>query len=522
MPTAHARVSGQTRILLGACVISGAAFLQPATYNYIIEPMLISFGADQSSSDALREAPSIASLLAIFLAAVIADRTGPRRTLSAGSILLVVGSVLVASAPGLAVATAGLVVQSVGATVLLVVTLGVVGAAFEGNSSRATAFAMLAMVSPVVFVIVPLMTAALMQRSSWRIVALAWVVGGLAALIAGRWSLNADVGPYTKEELLTPALAGMVCAGLVQSISHGLSDGLLTPATLARIGFTVVVAAGLAMALRRVGAPSLDLAFLRRGGTALMLAVVGLWCFTQLWYYMTLAYEYVFGLSVLVTALLMAPAQVCAAVGARSAGWMVKRFGLTTPGFVLLIVTGISLALSVLVGVGSPLWWPVAITCLYSFASVAAGVPMTKALMDSATPGGDSGASAYRQAAVGVGTATGIALISALVLATFTASISALVLATFTASLSGQLTQAGIDSAQGDEIAVALRTGADVQQTATSYAVPLQEVEQVDTAQKQAYLDGMDAHGWAGAALSLATAGLFWFSRRVAVVATGT
>jgi hypothetical protein len=189
---------------------------------------------------------------------------------------------------------------------------------------------------------------------------------------------------------------------------------------------------------------------------------------------------------------------------------MVKRFGLTTPGVVLLIVTGISLALSVFIGVSSPLWWPVVITCLYSFASVAAGVPMTKALMDSATPGGDSGASAYRQAAVGVGTATGIALISALVLTTFTAS------------LSGQLTQAGIDSTQGDEIAVALRTGADVQQTATSYAVPLQEVEQVDTAQKQAYLDGMDAHGWAGAALSLATAGLFWFSRRVAVVATGT
>ncbi len=491
----------KNRVLIGACIAGGAAFLQPATYNYVIEPMLVSFGVDQSSSGALREVPSIASLLAIFLAATAATRVGERRAVSGGSILLLLGSVVVAAAPAFPVAILGLAVQAVGATVLLVVSLGVIGSTTDGPAARATAFAVFSMVGPAVFVILPVITAALMEHLSWRVVAGTWALGGVAALVAGRWALAADTGTTRETELLTPALAGVVCAAVVQSLSHAMSDGLANVGTLVRIGITVAAAVGLAAALRRAHQPSLDVAFLRNGGAVVMLAVVGLWCFTQLWYYMTLAYEYVFGLSVLVTALLMVPAQLCAAVGARSAGWMIKRIGLTASGFWLLIATGISLALSVLIAVDSPLWWPVVVTCFYSFASVAAGVPMTNSVMDCATPGGDSSASAYRQASVGIGTAIGIALISALV---FT---------TFSSSLSSQLDAAGLDSAQTDQIAADLRTGADDQQAAATYAVPLQEVDSIDTVQKQAYLDGMDAHGWAGAAVSLVTAGLFLFSR---------
>ena len=72
---------------------------------------------------------------------------------------------------------------------------------------------------------------------------------------------------------------------------------------------------------------------------------------------------------------------IAAAGGARYAGWMVGRRGMVRTGVWMLMITGLSLALSILIRTDSPLWWPVLVTCLYSFASVGAGVPLTNALM---------------------------------------------------------------------------------------------------------------------------------------------
>ncbi len=62
----------------GACIAAGAAYLQPATFNYIVTPMLVDLDGE-SHSAVLREVPSIATLLAIFLAAAAASRLGERR-----------------------------------------------------------------------------------------------------------------------------------------------------------------------------------------------------------------------------------------------------------------------------------------------------------------------------------------------------------------------------------------------------------------------------------------------------------
>ncbi len=486
------------RVVLGVSVAAGAAYLQPATLNYLVAPMLATFTANESASATVRETPSVASLLVIFLSAVMAQRFGQRRVLMLGALTLTIGSLLVAAAPVLAVAVAGLAVQAVGATVLLVVPLGIIGAAVPGRTDRARAFAIFSMVSPVVFVVLPVLTSLFMENRSWRVVAFTWAVGGGVAMIAARWALGPDGAGRKRAELLTPALAGIVCMGVAQIAAHANLD----VATAVRFAVTFSAAAGLYVAMRAGGHRSLDVTILRQPGFVLMLLVVVLWCFTQLWYYMTLAYEYVFGLSVLVAALLMVPAQLAAVAGARSAGWMVGRRGIVRTGVWLLMLTGLSLALSVFISVDAPLWWPVLVTCLYSFASVGAGVPMTNALMDDAVQDNETDASAYRQAAIGVGTAIGIAMISAIV---FTV---------FSASLSHQLADAGLDSAPAVQIAADLRSGASLQQESSTYAVPLTEVTTIDDAQKKALLDGMDAHGVVGALLSVATAGLFWWSRR--------
>lgn len=491
-----------SRLLVGVCVAAGAAYMQGETISYIITPMLVTFGEDQDSGAVLREMPSIASLSVIFISALLAARFGARRIITVGALLLTIGSALVAAAPGVTAATIGLAVQSVGGTILLVVPLGAIGAAFVERDARTRAIALFSMVSPLVFVLLPVLTAALMEAWTWRVVAGTWVVGGLVALLAGRWAL---LGPQPEQrggEWWTPALAGLACVGIVQAISHASSDGVLAPATLVRVVVAVGAIIALLVVLRRTERPSLDVAILRRPGVVLLLVVIVLWCFIQLWYYMTLTFEYVYGRSVLQTALLMVPAQVCAAIGARTASPIVQRWGLTAPGVVLLLVSGGALALTATFQVDSPLWWPLAVTCVYSYAAVAAGVPITNALMNAATVGDEGGASAYRQAAISIGSVTGIALFSAVVYAAFTASVTQ------------QLDAAAISVAEATPIAQQLRAGASVQQVSDAYSVPVSDVRTVGQSIQRAALDGIGAQGWVAAGICVASAGLYLVSRR--------
>lgn len=496
---------GSSRLLAGVCVAAGAAYMQGATISYIVTPMLITFGADQDSGAVLREVPSIASLLVIFLSALLATRFGARRIITAGALLLTLGSALVAASPDVTAAAVGLAVQSVGGTILMVVPLAAIGAAFADGDARTRAFAMFSMVSPLVFVLLPVLTAALMERWTWRVVAGVWVLGGLIALLAGRWALPTSprVGRGGRGgEWWTPTLAGLACVGLVQAISHASTDGVMSRAALLRVAITVLAGVALVIVLRRTRDPSLDVTMLRRPGVVLLLGAIVLWCFIQLWYYMTLTYQYVYDRSILQTALLMVPAQACAAIGARTASPIVRRWGLTAPGAALLLLSAAAMALCATFRVDSPLWWPLLVTCGYSYAAVAAGVPMTNALMDAASAASQGGPSAYRQAAISVGSVAGIALFSTVVYAAFSTSITA------------QLDAADVPAAEASQIAQQLRAGASVQEVSTSYAVPPSEVQVVGASLQRAYLDGIGAQGWVGAGLGAVTAGLYLLSRR--------
>lgn len=490
------------------------AYLQPATANYIVNPMLVTFDGTTTDGAVLREIPSVATLATIFVVAAVAARVGSRRTMSIGAMLVLVGSALVAGAPRLLVAEAGLAVQALGATVLLVVPLGVIGARLASVGARATGFAVFSMVCPMVFVLLPVLTSLLMEQTTWRVVALVWMVGAAVAIVAIRWSMPADhllrhgaggapgAPSRPRAELWTPVLAGLLCMGLAQTVSHASTDGMRSASVMVRAAATVAVGLVLVIQLRRTSSPTLDVDLLRRPGVALLLVVLGLWCFTQLWYYMTLAFEYVYGRSVLDTAVLMMVPQLCGVVGARLAGPMLRRWGAGPVGVWMLAAAGVALIASATVRVGAPLWWALVVTCGYSFTAVAAGVPMTAALMDEAGPGAESGAAAFRQAAISVGTVIGIAVMSTIVFAAFDAS------------LGGQIDAMGGDSATETQIAAELRTGATPAQVSTTYAVPVAQVQQVNAAQQRALLDGMAAHGWAAGGVSLLAAGLFWVARR--------
>lgn len=123
--------------------------------------------------------------------------------------------------------------------------------------------------------------------------------------------------------------------------------------------------------------------------------------------------------------------------------------------------------------------------------------------MDLARKGEDGSASAFRGAASSLGSAIGVAVMTTIV---FTSA---------AASLSDQAVASGVDSSTATEVAgPSMRDGATSEDTASLYSVPVDEVEQIDSMQRNAYLVGLHVHGLVGGAVTLAATVLFYVVRR--------
>ena len=200
----------QRRLLAGVCIVVGAASTVPASYNFVVVPMLEGLGASEEQGSLLRELPSIAGLLVIFLAGILGRRWGERRFITRCGVLFTVGNAVVAVAPVMGVAVAGLVLESIGASGFIVVALALLSSRVSDEKSRASAFSTYATVGPVVYLVMPLLAGALLDNSSWRLVAALWSLSGVVILVASRAFLPAAEGPQDTRELLTPLLAGVL------------------------------------------------------------------------------------------------------------------------------------------------------------------------------------------------------------------------------------------------------------------------------------------------------------------------
>jgi predicted MFS family arabinose efflux permease len=493
---------GQRRVLLGLCIGLGAATTVPASYNYVLLPMLDGLGAGESQGSLLRQLPSIGGLLVIFPAGVLGHRWGERRFITRCGLLFAVGSAAVAVAPGMAVASAGLILQSIAASGFIVVALALLSAQVSNDKARASAFAIYAMASPVIYLTMPLLAGVIVDDSSWRLVAVAWALGGVAMLIASRLYLPREDSPRESRELLTPALAGVVLTAAVQTLSFAERDGVFSVAALVRLGVTFVAFVALYRVFRRTASPSLSLAALRHGGMSLMLIIVILVSFANLWFYMTVGFQFLYGLSTLQNAVAMLPAQVAAIGGAVITRRVLRQRGITVAGTTLLAALAASLLLSALITENSPIWVPIVVMTFYGAAQVASGIPLTNAVMDLGLEGEEGSASAFRSAASNVGAAVGVVVMSIIV---FT---------TFSASLTSTLEDEGLDSKQSAKIAERIRAGVSSEQVSANYSVPLREVEEIADAQRGAMTDGLRAHGLSGAAFTVVCLMIFYWSRR--------
>ena len=176
-------------------------------------------GQARTQGSLLRQLPSIAGLLVIFLAGILGHRWGERRFITRCGILFTVGNAVVAVAPVMAVAVAGLVLESIGASGFIVVALALLSSRVSDKEARASAFSTYAMVGPIVYLAMPLLAGVLLDHSSWRLVAAVWALSGLVILMASRKYLPTAEGPRDSRELLTPALAGVLLMAAVQTLS---------------------------------------------------------------------------------------------------------------------------------------------------------------------------------------------------------------------------------------------------------------------------------------------------------------
>ena len=463
-----------------------------ASFNYMLTPMLADLGLTQAQASVALSIPPIASLLIVFLAGRLGDSLGHRVVLTWMSVAFMAGSAVVAVAQGLPAVVIGLLIEGIAATGIQIVGIGLLSDRFPDPKARAAAFGTFGMVSPFIWLCFPVITGWVVGEVSWRWVPAVWVTCGAVMLVATRLLLSRAHERQPTGEVITPILAGATVASAVQSLNRLSDEGIASPATLVGIVATVALAAMTTLLVRRMKAPTFSIAPLRVGRSRALLTTIVIIPLINTVFLMTMAFQYLYGLSVLQTALVMIPAQAAAVLGTRLvAGPLMRRIGITRTAQWLFAVLAVAMLSSFLVRADSPLWVPIAYVTIYNVLTVAASITVTSGVLISA-PGVDSGQlSAYRGSAQALGQVLAVVVMNTIV---FTLG---------RVFLSADLQAQGLSD---DEAAAQV---ADIQAAATSpdvmsqYAVPLPSGVETSQVIADSIVTGLHVNGLIGAVLAL-------------------
>lgn len=488
-------------LVVAVSVIACLALVESSTFTYVLPSLLQDLGLGGSAT-LVRITPSLGALLVVFVAGTLGTRWGHRRTMIVAACLLTAGSALTLAAMNLPMVIVGIFLSNIGRNTLLICGVALVGLHIEGKNARASAFAMYAAILPVTYLFMPIGAGWLVDNLGWRSVAAMWILAGLVSIVLVLRAIPAPTELDPHAELLTPILAGICLGGVVQAISTYGRDGSNAVFWL-EVAITVGVALALAIALRRIENPSLSLSILRHGGVLILLTIVVLANFANLWFYISLAFQQAFHFSALHSALLALPAQAITIVAAGTAGWLVRKRGIRFSGTAFLIAGGASLLLSATLTVATPVWITVMTLVLFAAASTGASVPITNAVMDSMPRDQSNQAASFRSAANSFGVAVSVAVTSTLVFGT----------------MLRDLVSAGVSMGLSESTAIDLVTrlerGAEYQQivdeaSRTSVVIT---VEGTESAVDAAYMHGLNAHGLVGAIVIFIVAATFFYAR---------
>ncbi len=491
--------AGSGRLLLGICLVLGGSLVQGATLNYILTPMREELGFSQAAESVALAIPFVASLLVVFVAGQFGERLGHRRVIAWMSAAVALGSVLVAVAPGINTVVVGLLVESMGATAIQIIVLSLLSDRFTAPTARAAAFGTYGMVGPTVWLVFPVL-AGLLVDFSWRWVPLVWVLAGLVILLAAGLLLPPAQRILPVGEFLTAVLAGVALAAAVQTLTRIDDDGLVSVGTLGAAAAALAAGVGTVLLLRRRPEASFSLQPLSQGATRALLTIVVIIPLINTLFLMTMAFQYLYGLTVLQTALALVPAQAAAVLGSRLfAAPLMARWGPVRAGQILFIALAASLLVSLAVTPTSPLWVPILYVAVFNMLAVAASITITNGLMQSDPATGSGLLSAYRGSGIAVGGALAVVVMNSAVFG----------LAQWT--MQDAFEANGLTQEQAQQQMSQVQAQTSSPNVLSQYAVPLPDGTDVSSVLAETIARGLHINGLLGAALCLLA--LFLLSR---------
>ena len=495
--------TAERKVVLGAALATGGSLFCLASYNFVVPTIVISLGADETQSQMLRQLPGIGGLLAIFLAGVLSMRLGADRCLRWSGGIMAVGYAITLLSPNIQALCLGLTLAYVGKAAVIVITVSLLSSRLRGTRSRASGFAALQMVGPAVCVVVPIFASYIVDENGWRWVVLLWLLGAALVMFSAFALIPSDRPAVSRRsELWTSIAAGIVLVALTQLVRLLVSDDAPTWYVFAALGVSAIGALIVVTLDRKLPDPSISFSVLRNANFSMMLLVILLMPFANMWFYGTVGAQYIYGLTAFEVSLVFIPVQLAGVFGAIMASRLMQARGLTFTGTAAIIGSSVMCLLCMLQSTTISILVPLLILMGFSACTTGAAATLTNAIMNSAHKGHEGQASAFRTAAAALGSSLG------------TVFLSTIVFVTMTGSMTDPATSTGLGLQEARAIAQSVIGGASSEEVASQYSVPVTMVEQITLDEQQAAATGYQAQGLGSGVVLLVAAGLYYTARR--------
>lgn len=413
----------QRRITLAISVIVGLTLLVVAGLTFLVQPLTQDLALSDEATEQALVAPSIASLLVVFIAGRAGDRFGQRRTIVVAAAVFTLGAAVLASAQAENGVIIGLALCGAGAIIIQVVALSLLQRTAPDGKAHTAAFTTFGAVFPIAFLIFPIATAYLLSLVDWRWVPVLWAIAGIVVIAISILMLDRDEKRGSIGEWASPILAGVaLTAGtrVLDELGARPPDGRILA-----FGSAVFVVAifALIMVMKRAANPGFSLRPLKGVMMWPLMVGVALVALVQILTYVSISIEYLYEMTPFQASLVIAPAQLGAVIGAKFvAGWSISRWGVDRSGRGMLLATGAVMLLLVVMQPSTPVWYLVVVSTLFSLTGMAALTILNLDIMGRAPAEHTGAVSAFRTAASSVGTALSMAVLGVVVLSSVTMS----------------------------------------------------------------------------------------------------